>query len=82
MILGDGRAARSRVATAAWYDRTYSFAIYCSLLGLLLLDIVGEVREGLCTSQSHMAPPDCTLVLLSPVRLSAAPVGFASYVQP
>ena len=47
MVLGDGRASGSRIAAIALCDRTYSFAIYWPLLGLLLLDIVGEIREGL-----------------------------------
>ena len=53
MIFGDGRAAGGGIATVAWYNRTYSFAIHWSLLGLLLLDIVCKVGEGLRAIQSQ-----------------------------
>ena len=81
MIFGDGRAAGGGIATVAWYDRAYSFAVHWSLLGLLLLDIVCKVGEGLrSNSESDNVPPQFSC--LSPTRPSSVPVAFASYVQP
>lgn len=47
MILGDGGATASRVGPVARCARTYSLPVYRPLLGLLFLDIIGEIRKGL-----------------------------------
>lgn len=47
MILGHGGATASRVGPVARCARTYSLPVYRPLLGLLFLDIIGEIRKGL-----------------------------------
>ena len=82
MIFGDGRAARGRMTTVTWYNRACSFAVHRSLLGLLLLNIVCEVGEGLARNSESDNIHHHSSGYLSPTRPFSVPVAFASYVQP